>query len=108
MTDFKTYEGVFRLSRVLEALGVNEALLKRGAKDGDTVKLWEDEKANGRTFLFSKEDGVQLHKDTAAPGLPSLTLFDRAIGQRVRRVRRRAATGRPGAAARAPPSSRRV
>jgi GTP-binding protein len=43
MTNFQTEESVRRFSRQLRGLGVDEALRKKGAKDGDTVKLLEFE-----------------------------------------------------------------
>jgi GTP-binding protein len=39
MTDFNRDEAVQRFSRQLRGMGVDEALRKRGAKDGDTVRL---------------------------------------------------------------------
>lgn len=39
MTDFSRDESVRRFARQLRGMGVDEALRKRGAKDGDTVKL---------------------------------------------------------------------
>ncbi|SFB16049.1 MULTISPECIES: GTPase ObgE [unclassified Bacillus (in: firmicutes)] len=43
MTDFSREESVRRFSRQLRGMGVDEALRKKGAKDGDTVKLMEFE-----------------------------------------------------------------
>lgn len=43
MTDFSREESVRRFSRQLRGLGVDDALRKRGAKDGDIVKLLEFE-----------------------------------------------------------------
>ncbi len=43
MTNFQTDESIRRFSRQLRGLGVDEALRKKGAKDGDTVKLLEFE-----------------------------------------------------------------
>jgi GTP-binding protein len=43
MTDFSREESVRRFSRQLRGLGVDEALRKRGATDGDIVKLLEFE-----------------------------------------------------------------
>src|SRR5690625_1217417 len=43
MTDFSTDEGVQRFARRLRHLGVDEALRKRGAEDGDTIKLLDFE-----------------------------------------------------------------
>ncbi len=43
MTDFSREESVRRFSRQLRSLGVDDALRKRGAKDGDTVRLLEFE-----------------------------------------------------------------
>ncbi len=43
MTDFNSDEGTQRFSRQLRHMGVDEALRKRGAKDGDTVRLLEFE-----------------------------------------------------------------
>lgn len=39
MTDFSRDESVRRFSRQLRSMGVDDALRKRGAKDGDTVRL---------------------------------------------------------------------
>ncbi len=43
MTDFTSNESAQRFARQLRALGVDEALRKRGAVDGDTVRLFEFE-----------------------------------------------------------------
>ncbi len=43
MTDFSRDESVKRFARQLRAMGVDEALRKRGAEDGDTVRLMEYE-----------------------------------------------------------------
>ncbi|MCH6266712.1 GTPase ObgE [Neobacillus citreus] len=43
MTDFSRDESVRRFSRQLRGLGVDDALRKRGAKDGDIVRLLEFE-----------------------------------------------------------------
>ncbi|MFP7299817.1 GTPase ObgE [Neobacillus niacini] len=43
MTNFQTEESIRRFARQLRGLGVDEALRKKGAKDGDTVKLLEFE-----------------------------------------------------------------
>lgn len=43
MTDFTSNESAQRFARQLRALGVDEALRKRGALDGDTVRLLEFE-----------------------------------------------------------------
>ncbi|WP_373892926.1 GTPase ObgE [Virgibacillus natechei] len=43
MTDFNRDEAVQRFSRQVRALGVDEELRKRGAKDGDTIRLLEFE-----------------------------------------------------------------
>jgi GTPase len=43
MTDFSREESVRRFSRQLRGMGVDDALRKRGAKDGDIVKLLEFE-----------------------------------------------------------------
>jgi len=43
MTDFTSDEGVQRFARRLRHMGVDEALRKRGAKDGDTVRLLDFE-----------------------------------------------------------------
>ncbi|MDR7077941.1 GTP-binding protein [Neobacillus niacini] len=43
MTNFQTDESIRRFSRQLRGLGVDEALRKKGAKDGDTVRLLEFE-----------------------------------------------------------------
>lgn len=41
MTDFSRDETIARFSRQLRGMGVDEALRKRGAKDGDTIRLFE-------------------------------------------------------------------
>ncbi|OZU89834.1 GTPase ObgE [Virgibacillus indicus] len=43
MTDFNRDEAVQRFSRQLRGMGVDEALRKRGAKDGDTIRLMDFE-----------------------------------------------------------------
>ncbi|MYL44915.1 GTPase ObgE [Virgibacillus halodenitrificans] len=43
MTDFARDEAVQRFSRQLRGMGVDEALRKRGAKDGDTIRLLDYE-----------------------------------------------------------------
>ncbi|HEY4551854.1 MAG TPA: GTPase ObgE [Bacillaceae bacterium] len=43
MTDFSREETVRRFARQLRSMGVDEALRKRGAKDGDTVRLLDFE-----------------------------------------------------------------
>jgi GTPase len=43
MTNFQTEESIRRFSRQLRGLGIDDALRKKGAKDGDTVKLLEFE-----------------------------------------------------------------
>ncbi|WP_164668488.1 GTPase ObgE [Virgibacillus doumboii] len=43
MTDFTKDEAVQRFSRQLRGMGVDEALRKRGAKDGDTIRLLDFE-----------------------------------------------------------------
>lgn len=43
MTDFTQYESTQRFSRQLRTMGVDDALRKRGAKDGDTVRLLDFE-----------------------------------------------------------------
>ncbi|HLR72291.1 MAG TPA: GTPase ObgE [Pseudogracilibacillus sp.] len=43
MTDFSSDEGVQRFARQLRKLGVDDALRKRGAVDGDTVRLLDFE-----------------------------------------------------------------
>lgn len=43
MTDFNRDESVQRFSRQLRAMGVDDALRERGAKDGDTVRLLDYE-----------------------------------------------------------------
>lgn len=43
MTDFNHDEAVQRFSRQIRGMGVDEALRKRGAKDGDTIRLLEYE-----------------------------------------------------------------
>ncbi|ASN05112.1 GTPase ObgE [Virgibacillus necropolis] len=43
MTDFNRDEAIQRFSRQMRGMGVDEALRKRGAKDGDTIRLSEYE-----------------------------------------------------------------
>ncbi|AIE60889.1 GTPase ObgE [Bacillus methanolicus] len=43
MTDFSRDESVRRFARQLRSMGVDDALRERGAKDGDTVKLFDYE-----------------------------------------------------------------
>src|SRR5699024_10741536 len=43
MTDFTKDESAQRFARQLRGMGVNEALRKRGATDGDTIRLLEFE-----------------------------------------------------------------
>ncbi|QHE53125.1 GTPase ObgE [Pontibacillus sp. HMF3514] len=43
MTDFSRDETVARFSRQLRGMGVDDALRKRGAKDGDTIRLMDFE-----------------------------------------------------------------
>ncbi|REJ26284.1 MAG: GTPase ObgE [Caldibacillus debilis] len=43
MTDFSQEEAVKRFARQLRSMGVDDALRKRGAKDGDTVRLLDYE-----------------------------------------------------------------
>lgn len=43
MTDFSRDESIQRFSRKLRKMGVDDALRKKGAKDGDTVRLLEYE-----------------------------------------------------------------
>ena len=43
MTDFTHDESVRRFARQLRGMGVDEALRKRGAQDGDTVRLLDFE-----------------------------------------------------------------
>jgi len=43
MTDFTSNESAQRFARQLRALGVDEALRKRGALDGDTIRLLDFE-----------------------------------------------------------------
>ncbi|MDE3839757.1 GTPase ObgE [Bacillus methanolicus] len=43
MTDFSRDESVRRFARQLRSMGVDDALRERGAKDGDTVKLFDFE-----------------------------------------------------------------
>jgi len=38
-TQFNSYEAVMRFGRILRGLGVDEALRKRGAKDGNTIRI---------------------------------------------------------------------
>lgn len=43
MTDFARDEAIQRFSRQLRTMGVDDALRKRGAKDGDTIRLLDFE-----------------------------------------------------------------
>lgn len=43
MTDFNRDESVRRFARQMRHLGVDEALRKKGAKDGDTIRLLDFE-----------------------------------------------------------------
>lgn len=43
MTDFSREDGIRRFARQLRAMGVDEELRKRGAQNGDTVRLMEFE-----------------------------------------------------------------
>ncbi|MEC1178339.1 GTPase ObgE [Metasolibacillus meyeri] len=43
MTDFSREDGIRRFARQLRAMGVDDALRKRGAENGDTVRLMEFE-----------------------------------------------------------------
>jgi GTPase len=43
MTDFSREESVRRFARQLRSMGVDDALRKKGAKDGDIVKLLDYE-----------------------------------------------------------------
>ncbi|MFD1018895.1 GTPase ObgE [Thalassobacillus hwangdonensis] len=43
MTDFNHDESIRRFSRQMRGLGIDDALRKRGAKDGDTVRLLDHE-----------------------------------------------------------------
>ncbi|MFC4600394.1 GTPase ObgE [Cohnella hongkongensis] len=38
-TQFNSYEAVMRFGRILRGLGIDDALRKRGAKDGDTIRI---------------------------------------------------------------------
>ncbi|MFB9279200.1 GTPase ObgE [Cohnella cellulosilytica] len=38
-TQFNSYEAVMRFGRILRGLGIDEALRKRGAKNGDTIRI---------------------------------------------------------------------
>ncbi|MGG1312395.1 GTPase ObgE [Cohnella laeviribosi] len=42
-TQFGSYEAVMRFARILRNMGVDEELRKRGAKDGDTIRVGEFE-----------------------------------------------------------------
>jgi len=39
MTNFSTNEGLQRFQRIVEKMGLEEALRKQGIKPGDTVKI---------------------------------------------------------------------
>jgi len=43
MTRWDYYDAVLRFQRILEALGINQALRERGVKEGDTVRIGEME-----------------------------------------------------------------
>jgi GTP-binding protein len=39
MTQWEYYDAVMRFQRILEALGVTQALRERGIEEGDTVRI---------------------------------------------------------------------
>ncbi|ATY84363.1 GTPase ObgE [Kyrpidia spormannii] len=53
MTPLDQYEAVHRLARILRKMGVDEALRRKGARDGDTVRI------GGFVFEFVDEEGVE-------------------------------------------------
>ncbi len=38
-TQFNSYEAVMRFGSILRGLGIDDALRKRGAKNGDTIRI---------------------------------------------------------------------
>ena len=51
MTQWEYYDALMRFQRILEALGITEALRQRGIEEGDTVRIgnkqleWSEENA---------------------------------------------------------------
>ena len=51
MTRWEYYDAVMRFQRILQALGITEALQARGVREGDTVRIgpmeleWSEENA---------------------------------------------------------------
>jgi GTP-binding protein len=43
MTNLNSYDSVQRFARMMRSMGVDEALRRRGAKDGDTVRIGDFE-----------------------------------------------------------------
>jgi GTP-binding protein len=43
MTRWEYYDAVMRFQRILEALGITQALRERGVKEGETVRIGEKE-----------------------------------------------------------------
>jgi GTP-binding protein len=41
MTRWEYYDAVMRFQRILDALGITEALRQRGVQEGDTVRIGE-------------------------------------------------------------------
>jgi GTP-binding protein len=57
-TQFNSYEAVMRFGRILRGVGVDEALRKRGAKDGNIIRIgkFEFEFFEGGTDEYLYED----------------------------------------------------
>jgi len=58
-TQFNSYEAVMRFGRILRGLGIDEALRKRGAKNGDTIRIGKFEfdffEGGQDDYLFDEE-----------------------------------------------------
>ncbi len=44
MTKWEYYDAVMRFQRILEALGITQALRERGIEEGETVRIGEKER----------------------------------------------------------------
>ncbi|OXS57951.1 GTPase ObgE [Cohnella sp. CIP 111063] len=58
-TQFNSYEAVMRFGRILRGLGIDDALRKRGAKNGDTIRIGKFEfeffEGGQDDYLFDEE-----------------------------------------------------
>ncbi|WP_372634673.1 GTPase ObgE [Cohnella sp.] len=58
-TQFNSYEAVMRFGRILRGLGIDDALRKRGAKNGDTIRIGKFEfdffEGGQDDYLFEEE-----------------------------------------------------